>query len=306
MGGDLLIAPFLLVAVTWWPFTRVPGRTLEAIALAVDDGRRQRARVLAGDQPRVPRLPAADLGRAALLAAGRHGREPGGRGDRRRLHEQRHGPVHGQQPRRQPAARADLRRRGRRDRDAARRRHHAAQTRGRRARAHRSHAPDQPAAVGAPGHLRSRDRRALPPRPRRSGGRRRLLRPVRERPREAGRSSSATSAARDRRRPRSPLSRATRCAPSRSSERSPSEILTQLNEALLKQGSEFCTAAYARLDRDETGARLTVSAGRPPAAAAAARRRDGRVDSAGRACCSASSPTPTSSTTRSSSSPATP
>jgi serine phosphatase RsbU (regulator of sigma subunit) len=35
MGGDLLIAPALLVAATWWPFTRVPGRRLEAIALAV-------------------------------------------------------------------------------------------------------------------------------------------------------------------------------------------------------------------------------------------------------------------------------
>jgi integral membrane sensor domain MASE1 len=35
MGGDLLIAPALLVAATWWPFTRVPGRGLEAIALAV-------------------------------------------------------------------------------------------------------------------------------------------------------------------------------------------------------------------------------------------------------------------------------
>jgi serine phosphatase RsbU (regulator of sigma subunit) len=35
MGGDLLIAPVLLVGATWWPFTRVPGRRLEAIALAV-------------------------------------------------------------------------------------------------------------------------------------------------------------------------------------------------------------------------------------------------------------------------------
>jgi integral membrane sensor domain MASE1 len=35
MGGALLIAPVLLVGVTWWPFTRVPGRALEAIALAV-------------------------------------------------------------------------------------------------------------------------------------------------------------------------------------------------------------------------------------------------------------------------------
>jgi integral membrane sensor domain MASE1 len=35
MGGDLLIAPLIMVAVTWWPYTRVPGRAVEAIALAV-------------------------------------------------------------------------------------------------------------------------------------------------------------------------------------------------------------------------------------------------------------------------------
>ena len=35
MGGDLLVAPVLLIAATWWPFTRAPGRAPEAIALAV-------------------------------------------------------------------------------------------------------------------------------------------------------------------------------------------------------------------------------------------------------------------------------
>jgi integral membrane sensor domain MASE1 len=34
MGGDLLIAPVLMVAATCWPFTRAPGRGFEAIALA--------------------------------------------------------------------------------------------------------------------------------------------------------------------------------------------------------------------------------------------------------------------------------
>jgi integral membrane sensor domain MASE1 len=34
MGGVLLVAPVLLVAATWWPFTHVPGRMLEAAALA--------------------------------------------------------------------------------------------------------------------------------------------------------------------------------------------------------------------------------------------------------------------------------
>ena len=35
MGGDLLIAPLLLVAATHWPYARAPGRALEAVALAV-------------------------------------------------------------------------------------------------------------------------------------------------------------------------------------------------------------------------------------------------------------------------------
>ena len=35
MGGDLLVAPALLVAATHWPFTRAPGRPLEAAALAL-------------------------------------------------------------------------------------------------------------------------------------------------------------------------------------------------------------------------------------------------------------------------------
>jgi serine phosphatase RsbU (regulator of sigma subunit) len=34
MGGDLLVAPLLLVAVSRWPFREVPGRAVEAVALA--------------------------------------------------------------------------------------------------------------------------------------------------------------------------------------------------------------------------------------------------------------------------------
>ena len=33
IGGDLIVAPALLVAVTHWPFRRAPGRVLEAVAL---------------------------------------------------------------------------------------------------------------------------------------------------------------------------------------------------------------------------------------------------------------------------------
>lgn len=35
MGGDLLVAPALFVAATQWPFSHVPGRLPEAVALAV-------------------------------------------------------------------------------------------------------------------------------------------------------------------------------------------------------------------------------------------------------------------------------
>jgi serine phosphatase RsbU (regulator of sigma subunit)/integral membrane sensor domain MASE1 len=66
-------------------------------------------------------------------------------------------------------------------------------------------------------------------------------------------------------------------------ERSPSEILGELNEALLRQagtGCEFCTAAYARLDLDETAARLTLSAGGHPLPLLL--RADGTVEHVGR------------------------
>jgi serine phosphatase RsbU (regulator of sigma subunit) len=35
MGGDLVVAPALLVAATHWPYDRAPGRRLEAVALAI-------------------------------------------------------------------------------------------------------------------------------------------------------------------------------------------------------------------------------------------------------------------------------
>jgi integral membrane sensor domain MASE1 len=34
MGGDLLVAPLLMAAVAYWPFRRLPGRPIEAVALA--------------------------------------------------------------------------------------------------------------------------------------------------------------------------------------------------------------------------------------------------------------------------------
>jgi integral membrane sensor domain MASE1 len=35
MGGNLVVAPAILVAVTHWPYLRAPGRPLEAVALAL-------------------------------------------------------------------------------------------------------------------------------------------------------------------------------------------------------------------------------------------------------------------------------
>jgi integral membrane sensor domain MASE1 len=65
-------------------------------------------------------------------------------------------------------------------------------------------------------------------------------------------------------------------------ENSPSRILTLLNDALLAEhpGAEFCTAAYARIDYDDDAARLTMcSAGHPLPLLL---RADGTVESVGR------------------------
>src|SRR6185295_20410768 len=35
MGGDLVVAPAILVAVTHWPYRRAPGRLLEAVGLGL-------------------------------------------------------------------------------------------------------------------------------------------------------------------------------------------------------------------------------------------------------------------------------
>ena len=83
-------------------------------------------------------------------------------------------------------------------------------------------------------------------------------------------------------------------------ERSPSRILSLLNEALLRQRSptELCTVAYVRLDRDGSPRAADGLPRRPPATAARARRRDRRARRAGPGCCSAWSPSPSCATTR--------
>ena len=61
----------------------------------------------------------------------------------------------------------------------------------------------------------------------------------------------------------------------------PSDVLGTLNEALVRQRTdgEFCTVAFARLENNGSGARLTVSSGGHPLPLLL--RADGRVDSVG-------------------------
>jgi PAS domain S-box-containing protein len=62
----------------------------------------------------------------------------------------------------------------------------------------------------------------------------------------------------------------------------PSDVLRALNDAMVRQrsGEQFCTVAFAHLERDGDGTRLTVSSGGHPLPLVL--RADGRVDTAGR------------------------
>jgi PAS domain S-box-containing protein len=62
----------------------------------------------------------------------------------------------------------------------------------------------------------------------------------------------------------------------------PSEVLRALNDAMVRQrsGEQFCTVAFAHLERNGDGTRLTVSSGGHPLPLVL--RADGRVDTVGR------------------------
>ncbi|MDX6672038.1 MAG: hypothetical protein QOI91_2401 [Solirubrobacteraceae bacterium] len=62
----------------------------------------------------------------------------------------------------------------------------------------------------------------------------------------------------------------------------PSEVLRALNDAMVRQrsGEQFCTVAFAHLERDGEGTRLTVSTGGHPLPLVL--RADGRVEAVGR------------------------
>jgi serine phosphatase RsbU (regulator of sigma subunit) len=66
-------------------------------------------------------------------------------------------------------------------------------------------------------------------------------------------------------------------------ERTPSRILEQLNEAMVRHGTEdrFCTVAYARMEPADDGIRAVVSCGGHPMPFVL--RRDGSVHTAGTA-----------------------
>jgi PAS domain S-box-containing protein len=61
----------------------------------------------------------------------------------------------------------------------------------------------------------------------------------------------------------------------------PSDVLSTLNEALVRQRADeqFCTVAFARLERNGTGTRITVASGGHPLPLVL--RADGRVDAVG-------------------------
>jgi serine phosphatase RsbU (regulator of sigma subunit) len=64
-------------------------------------------------------------------------------------------------------------------------------------------------------------------------------------------------------------------------EERPSDVLTTLNEAFVRQRSDeqFCTVAFARLERNGDGIRITVASGGHPLPLVL--RADGRVDAIG-------------------------
>jgi integral membrane sensor domain MASE1 len=92
MGGDLIVAPVLLIAATHRRVARPPGRPIEAailgsllVAVSIF--------VFAVDERRLRAVPPADLGGASLLAARRRRWQPHRRHRRGRVHGQRQGAV---------------------------------------------------------------------------------------------------------------------------------------------------------------------------------------------------------------------
>ena len=105
-------------------------------------------------------------------------------------------------------------------------------------------------------------------------GRRRLLRLLRHRRRRLG-AGDRRRLRQGRRGGRGHGARPLHAARVRAAQPAPAQVLTELNEALLRQGLDyrFCTVLYASVTPRDGGARRRARHRRPPAAAGAARRR---------------------------------
>ena len=108
MGGNLVVAPAILVAVTQWPYRRAPGRVPEAVALAVAA---LGVSALVFSHEHVAHLhpvSARGLGGAAILAAWHRRRDPAGGERRHSVDRDRPRSLLRTVARRQAAARAGL------------------------------------------------------------------------------------------------------------------------------------------------------------------------------------------------------
>ena len=265
MGGDLIVAPALLVALTQWPLRQAPGRGARGVVLGL---------ALAGVSVLVfsqgtnlayavfpfliwaalrfwqPGAAAASLIVAVVAVAfTANGKGPFASGgpDERLLLAQTFVAVGGDQ-RARPGRRDERARAGR----------------GGHAR-DRRHAAGEPGCPGPCPRARIALGGVLPSGGRGAAGRRRLLRPVRDRRRELGardrgRGGQGTARGRADRSARYTL----RAAAVR--EHRPSRILASLNEAVWREQEidAICTALYTTVDVNGATARLTLASGGHP------------------------------------------
>ena len=162
MGGDLLVAPAILVAVTHWPYRRAPGRPLEAVALAAS-ALGVSALVFTHDTPLIFVL--FPLGVWAALRFWQPGAVVGillVASVAIPLTEDDRGPFAGPSSRRQAAARAGLPGHRQHHDAGAGGGDHRAQAGREGGRAHRGDPPGEPAPVAPARDTRDRDRGRVP------------------------------------------------------------------------------------------------------------------------------------------------
>ena len=213
MGGDLLIASTIFVLVTHWPYRDLPGSAAEGVALIVALIGIELL-VFSNDVPATYlAFPIHRLGGAQVPAAWRDRRRAGLRHHRRELHRQRVGAVLPALGRRRPPARPELLGDRRAHRPDPGERHLPAQAGRAPGAAPGARSPGRAAASPASRDSRVRGSRLVPGRRPGTGGRRRLLRRLRDERRSLGGGDrgrlrqGARSGLADRARPLHPASR---------------------------------------------------------------------------------------------------